>query len=109
MNKVIFVILLLSINIMQVSAQVMSEWLFHIRGTDEYMHGLGEKIGTSKDAYDDSFIWLVELPTVSLCVFAISNQENIYNWSVVMLGCSLCLMPKIVLLFGLIVGLTGHI
>lgn len=60
MNKVIFVILLLSINIMQVSAQVMSEWLFHIRGTDEYMHGLGEKIGTSKDAYDDSFIWLVE-------------------------------------------------
>lgn len=60
MKKVIFILLLLSTDILPVSAQTMSEWLFHIRGTDEYMHEQGGKLMTGKDASNDSYLWLIE-------------------------------------------------
>lgn len=63
MKKLILIFLLLGTNVLHMASQTVSEWMFHIRGTDEYMYGSNHTLNTGKEPYDDSFLWLIEAAT----------------------------------------------
>lgn len=60
MKKLIFMFLLLCAAALQMTAQTVSEWMFHIRGTDEYMYGSGKDLKVGKEPHDASYLWLIE-------------------------------------------------
>lgn len=60
MNKISIIFLFLLAAFLEVEAQVTSEWMFHVRGTDEYIYGNGKDINAARTPYDQSFAWIIE-------------------------------------------------
>ena len=60
MKKLMLISLLFCISTIPIASQTVSEWMFHIRGTDEYMYANKHTLKTGKDPYDDNFLWVIE-------------------------------------------------